>query len=395
MRSGRGTAAPIRSSRRSVRQRCATMTRPITTTSPSPTLRCGAAGPWRPALVAYVAALVVGGVVRAWQIDERTALSWNDTVDFLALSGRGWTSAELWAGIRAPGGAAGAQAGGRRRARGTSTCRRRWPRRAGPRCCASVATVVAGRWPRVVARRRRRSRFSLTTPVTMWDRSVLSESPGVATLALVVAAGAPGRPRRHVAAGGAAARGDGALAGAAGHAMRSSPSSVGARRWPRRRRRGPRPPAPRHVDRAGRRAHTVRGATTVPRRAVRGPVGGARSEAGPAALGPAGSGPSWPSAARRCCSASWCWPARHTASGTRSRPGTCTRCGSCRTPTGSRWFADHGMPQADEFVGPDARPVYPSRACRPSCTSPTTTPSWRRGSSGSRATGAPRWPASC
>ncbi len=140
-----------------------------------------------PALAAFLAALVVGAAVRAWQIGSRTALSWNDTIDFLALSDRGWSSAQLWAGVRAPGVPLALKLvdGDVERyvdlqAAVAALC---WAA-----LCASVATVVAGRWPRLVAVGAILA-FSLTTPVTMWERSVLSESPGVATLALVVAAG--------------------------------------------------------------------------------------------------------------------------------------------------------------------------------------------------------------
>jgi hypothetical protein len=155
----------------------------------------GGAGPWvartvaarLPALTAFLAALAVGAAVRAWQIGGRAALPWNDTADFLAISGEGWASVGLWAGARAPGvpvalklvggsgdryvdlQAAGAVVG--------------WAA-----LCASLATVVAGRWPRVVAVGGVLA-FSVTTPVTMWERSILSESPGIAALALVVAAG--------------------------------------------------------------------------------------------------------------------------------------------------------------------------------------------------------------
>jgi hypothetical protein len=144
-------------------------------------------GALRPGWVAFLAALVVGAAVRAWQIGGRDPLTWGDSADFLAISGHGWTSTELWAGLRAPGVPLALKVlsgDGERyvdlQAAVAVLC---WAA-----LCASVATVVAGRWPRLVACAAVVA-LSLTTPVTMWERSILSESPGVAALALVVAAG--------------------------------------------------------------------------------------------------------------------------------------------------------------------------------------------------------------
>jgi len=140
-----------------------------------------------PALVAFFLALAAGAGVRAWQIGGRTALSWNDTADFLAISAERWASVGLWAGARAPGVPVALKLVGGDGERFVDlqagvavAC---WAA-----LCASVATVVAGRWPRAVAVATVLA-FSVTTPVTMWERSVLSESPGVSLVALVVAAG--------------------------------------------------------------------------------------------------------------------------------------------------------------------------------------------------------------
>ena len=98
------------------------------------------AGLWRPAVVAFLAAAAVGAAVRAWQIGSRTALTWSDSVDFLTLSAQGWTSAELWAGVRAPGVPLVAQDRGRKR--------RAVRRPAGRDGGAVLGRAAPRRWPR-------------------------------------------------------------------------------------------------------------------------------------------------------------------------------------------------------------------------------------------------------
>jgi hypothetical protein len=136
-------------------------------------------------VAAFVATVLVGAGVRWWQVSGRSPLSWNDTADLLDGSGASWTSLELWAGRRPPGAAVVLKLVGgdidsyvRAQAAFAAVC---WAVLAG-----SVATVVTGRvrWPLVVVV----AGLSLTTPVTMWDRSVLSESLAVSALALVAAA---------------------------------------------------------------------------------------------------------------------------------------------------------------------------------------------------------------
>ncbi|HKY68059.1 MAG TPA: hypothetical protein VJM49_16875, partial [Acidimicrobiales bacterium] len=139
------------------------------------------------ALVAFLVGLAVGGAVRAWQISGRGVLTWNDTTDFLAVARSSWIDPDLWAGARAPGVPVVLKLlggdGERYMAVQAGFAAAAWAA-----LCASVATVVAPRWPRVVAVGAIVA-FSVTTPVTMWERSVLSESPGVAALVLLVAAG--------------------------------------------------------------------------------------------------------------------------------------------------------------------------------------------------------------
>jgi hypothetical protein len=143
-------------------------------------------GPRRLALVVFGVACVLGGLVRIWQVRGRPWLEWNDTADFLAGSQAPWSSWELWAGARpagAPvvlklvGGELGVYVGVQ--AAVAAAC---WAALA-----ASVFTVVAGRRARWLAALAVLA-LSTTAPVVMWDRSVLSESLAVSLLALVVAA---------------------------------------------------------------------------------------------------------------------------------------------------------------------------------------------------------------
>jgi hypothetical protein len=131
-------------------------------------------------------AVIVGAVVRWWQLAGRGTLSWQDTADFLVAADRSWTSLDLWAGRRAPGAPLLLKLAGRDReayalgqAAVAVAC---WAALA-----ASVATVVTGRWARWLAPGAVLA-LSVTVPVTMWERSVLSESLAVSLLALVVAA---------------------------------------------------------------------------------------------------------------------------------------------------------------------------------------------------------------
>ena len=292
------------------------------------------------AVVVFLAALAAGIAVRWWQLRGRDPLEWNDTADFLSSSKEPWFSAELWIGRRSPLTpvilkALGDDLGSYLtfQALVAAVC---WAALA-----ASVWTAVGPRWGRlasavaIVA-------FSLTDPVTMWDQSVLSESLSGSVLALVVAAGVQvaARPTR-AAVGGLV----GALA--VWLALRDSPAVVAVtgglalcavlvtrRLWARRRRPvaaggeagdGPGPAAP------GRRAGGRFGSLT-PLSAL---------AAGALVLGIA-------TLAASNHGSRHVFPVRNVLQ-VRVLP----------YPDRVEWFADHGMPQSDEFIGPGSR--RPSR----------------------------------
>jgi hypothetical protein len=143
------------------------------------------AGQDRRAVVAVAgAAVALGALARVWQIRGRGHLMWADSRAFVASAESSWASLRLWAGPRTAavpavlklagdGGYVPVQAA------------------VAVVCWATLAAVVAGavgergaRWlaaGAVVV-------FSLTTPVVMWERSVLSESLAVSLTALVAAA---------------------------------------------------------------------------------------------------------------------------------------------------------------------------------------------------------------
>jgi hypothetical protein len=142
---------------------------------------------WRSGLPVFVAGVVALGVVRVYQIRDRAPLGWNDTADFLESSRAPWRSMELWAGKRPIGAPALLKVLG-----GDIDAYVVWQAAfavlAWSLLAASVATAVAGRRARWGAASAVLA-FSATAPVTMWERSVLSESLAISALVLVVAAG--------------------------------------------------------------------------------------------------------------------------------------------------------------------------------------------------------------
>lgn len=273
----------------------------------------------------FVVALVVGATVRAWQMWGLGTLEWADTVDFRSTADAGWASLDLWAGERPPGtpvllGLVGGDATAYTvtQAAIAVAC---WAALA-----ASVLAAVRGRVAgplaalAVVA-------LSLTTPVTMWDRSALSESLALSLLALVVAAGlrmALGATRRRAGLLAVAlvlwvaVRDTHAVVVLAGGAALAV---VVAARW--------------LVDR--RRRTDGAGAVDRPSPALGAWAGVALAAAGVGAV--AG------------------WASSH---GERHvfPLGNVYEVRVLPYPDRVEWFADHGMPQAEMFSGPGARPPH-------------------------------------
>jgi hypothetical protein len=267
-----------------------------------------------PAFV-FAGAAALGGLVRWWQVHGTTTLKWNDTTDFLAGSRAPWWSQELWVGSRPP-----LMPVVLKLIDGDLRLFIAFQCVVAALCWAALAAavwaVVGGRRVPYVAAGLILA-FSLTVPVVMWDQSALSESLAVSLLALTVAVGlqVAARPSR-----GAVIN---LLAVAAVWLMvRDSPAVVAllggaalvgvlAVRYGRARRRGEAGPA------------------------LRTPV--AALAVGALVLGLAATAAS--SHGQRHV-----YPLRNVLE-VRVLP----------YPERVRWFADHGMPQAEEFVGDDAR----------------------------------------
>jgi hypothetical protein len=134
----------------------------------------------------FVASMAVAAAVRTWQVIGREAVWWNDSADFLASARTGLFSVERWAGPRtvaAPLLLSLAQFEPRAYVL--------WQAAIAVACWAALAASVwtvmgegRARWLGALAI----VAFSCTVPVTMWERSVLSESLAASTLALTVAA---------------------------------------------------------------------------------------------------------------------------------------------------------------------------------------------------------------
>jgi hypothetical protein len=139
------------------------------------------------ATLLFGAAAVVGGLVRWWQVHGTTTLKWNDTADFLASSRASWWSQELWVGSRPP-----LVPVVLKLVDGDLRLFIAFQCVVAALCwaalVAAVWAVVGGRRGPYVAAGLILA-FSLTVPVVMWDQSALSESLAVSLLALTVAAG--------------------------------------------------------------------------------------------------------------------------------------------------------------------------------------------------------------
>ncbi len=162
-------------------------------TDPSAPTQDGATAPPAPATLlppaawVFAGAALVGGLVRWWQVHGTGTLRWNDTADFLASSRAPWWSQELWVGARPPLMPIVLKLlGGGLRLFIVFQCA------VAALCWAALAAaawaVVGGRRGPYVAAGLILA-FSLTVPVVLWDQSALSESLAVSLLALTVAAG--------------------------------------------------------------------------------------------------------------------------------------------------------------------------------------------------------------
>jgi hypothetical protein len=137
------------------------------------------------ALGAFVAA-VVGAVVRLWLVSERQPARWQDSADFLDVSLAGWLSLDLWAGPRTPLVPAVLKILG-----GDDVRFMRFQVIVAAVCWAALAVaaarVASAGAPRLIAAGSVLG-LSLAAPLTMWDRSVLSESLALSTMVLLLAA---------------------------------------------------------------------------------------------------------------------------------------------------------------------------------------------------------------
>jgi hypothetical protein len=142
-------------------------------------------GGWNLSLV-FAAACLVGGGVRAWQLHGRPPQGWNDSQDYLTSAQAPWFSLDLWAGPRTPAVPALFKLAGYDGQRVmelqvlvATIC---WATLA-----VAVASVLVPGWRRwvgaglIVA-------LSLSSRVTMWDQQLLSETLALAFTALVAAA---------------------------------------------------------------------------------------------------------------------------------------------------------------------------------------------------------------
>jgi hypothetical protein len=137
--------------------------------------------------LAFVALVGLVAATRVWQIAGRGAVWWNDSADFLSSARSGLFSLERWAGPRTAAAPLILSL-----ARFEPRTYVNWQAAIAALCWGALAlsvwTLVAGRRARWVAALAVVA-FSCTVAVTMWERSVLSESLAASTLALVLAAG--------------------------------------------------------------------------------------------------------------------------------------------------------------------------------------------------------------
>lgn len=134
---------------------------------------------------------ILAGVVsvgaRLWLVSGKDPSWWQDSEDYLATSEAGWWSLDLWGGPRPPGMPVLLKLIG---GEGQELRFMRVQAVIAGLCWAVLAVEVArrfsGRWVQVVVGGCILG-LSLAAPITMWDRSVLSESLALSSMALVLA----------------------------------------------------------------------------------------------------------------------------------------------------------------------------------------------------------------
>ena len=133
----------------------------------------------------FAVTALVGLGVRAWQLAGTQAMMWQDSTDYLTSSRAPWFSLELWAGPRAPAVPVLLKLTG-----GDGQNAMALQAIVAALCWAGLATAIAAALP---AGGRRWAAaglvvgVSLTQRTTMWDQSLLSETLALAFLALVLA----------------------------------------------------------------------------------------------------------------------------------------------------------------------------------------------------------------
>jgi hypothetical protein len=133
----------------------------------------------------FAVTALVGLWVRAWQLAGTQAMMWQDSTDYLTSSRAPWFSLELWAGPRAP-----AVPVLLKLTSGDGQNAMALQAIVAALCWAGLATAIAAALP---AGWRRWAAaglvvgVSLTQRTTMWDQSLLSETLALAFLALVLA----------------------------------------------------------------------------------------------------------------------------------------------------------------------------------------------------------------
>jgi len=166
------------------RTRTPTLMVVVSSPAASDTDRSGGSGGLAPFLVAAM----VGFGVRLWQLGRVPPSWWQDSSDYLEVGSRPLRDPSLWAGARPP---------------LVSYLVALFSGGQGERyvffqvvlaalCWAALATQASAdmpTWARRAVAFVAVLAFSLTVPVTMWDRSVLSESLGLSLLAAFVASG--------------------------------------------------------------------------------------------------------------------------------------------------------------------------------------------------------------